>query len=91
MTPKALLTSSAEELIGKMINSQAQKLMPEQIVDVVNRHCKLAAGAGLVPVPGAGSRYGVGYGHLATARQPNHFTCSHLWSVIYAQQEVKSY
>ena len=53
MTPKALLTSSAEELIGKMINSQAQKLMPEQIVDVVNRHCKLAAGAGLVPVPGA--------------------------------------
>lgn len=53
MTPKALLTSSAEELIGKMINSQAQKLMPEQIVDLVNRHCKLAAGAGLVPVPGA--------------------------------------
>ena len=53
MAPKALLTSSAEELIGKMINSQVQKLMPEQIVDVVNRHCKLAAGAGLVPVPGA--------------------------------------
>jgi len=53
MTPKALLTSSAEELIGKMITSQSQKLMPEQIVNVVNRHCKLAAGAGLVPVPGA--------------------------------------
>ncbi len=53
MTPKELLTSSAEELISKLIDSQAHKLMPEQIVNVVNQHCKLAAGAGLVPVPGA--------------------------------------
>ncbi|MBR6284686.1 MAG: hypothetical protein IKR25_10385 [Muribaculaceae bacterium] len=53
MTINELLTSSAEDLISKLIDSQARKVMPGQIVDVVNKHGKLAAGAGLVPVPGA--------------------------------------
>jgi len=47
-----LLLSSAEILIAKTINSQAKKIMPEQLVDIVNKHSKLAAGAGAVPVPG---------------------------------------
>lgn len=53
MTINKLLLSSAENLLGKMIDTQARKVMPEQIVEVVNKHCKLAAGMGLVPVPGA--------------------------------------
>ena len=81
-------SSEGTEAVNQKLSedrAQARKVMLEAIVDVVNRHCKLAAGAGLMPVPAARSRYGVGYGHLATARQPNHFTCSHLWSVIYTQ------
>lgn len=52
MTINELLTSSAEQLSGRIIDAHAHKVMPEQIVNVVNRHCKLAAGTGLVPVPG---------------------------------------
>ncbi|MBR2084005.1 MAG: hypothetical protein IJ879_05205 [Muribaculaceae bacterium] len=48
-----ILVSSAEKLITQMIDAQARNLIPKNIVDVVIKHSQLAAGTGLIPVPGA--------------------------------------
>ena len=53
MKTDELLHSSAEQLLNKLPGDQSKKQLTEKVVGVVKKHCKLAAGTGLIPVPGA--------------------------------------
>lgn len=46
------LLSVAKELV-KLMDKEADKLLPKEIVDVVKLHSKLAVGSAWIPVPGA--------------------------------------